>query len=138
MTTKPENKSNRGGKRPGAGRPRQARSINWNGIAARFFQTSDPIGEICAAFGIAEQDLLAHAKRHGWVRRPEKQHPEDVGRLASSLALAMISVDGVAKRAKCFVAAMVKLEAPIIEIAEALEASESAVRAEFASELRAY
>jgi hypothetical protein len=49
----------------------------------------------------------------------------------------MIGVDGVGKRAKCFVAAMVKLEARIVDIAEALEVSEAALRAEFGRELGA-
>jgi hypothetical protein len=115
----------------------KARTVDWNGISERYFKTDDSVRAIARAFGITEAAIRSHATERGWIR-PTKSSAEDVGRLGSSLALAMIGVDGVGKRAKCFVAAMVKLEARIVDIAEALEISEAALRAEFACELRGY
>jgi hypothetical protein len=114
---------------------KSTRSTDWTAISERYFKTDESLRAIARGFGITEAAIRRHATDRGWVR-PTKSSIEDVGRLASALALSMISVDGVAKRAKCFIAAMVKLGAPVSEMADALEVSEAAVRAEFANELR--
>jgi hypothetical protein len=114
---------------------RKPRAVDWARISDRYFKTDDSVRSIAREFGITDAAIRKHAIERGWVR-PSKASPEDIGRLASSLALAMISIDGVNKRAKCFVAAMVKLDARQVDIADGLEISEEALRAEFASELR--
>jgi transposase-like protein len=114
---------------------RKPRAVDWAGISDRYFKTDDSVRAIARAFGITDAAIRKHAAERGWVR-PAKASTEDIGRLASSLALAMISIDGVSKRAKCFVAAMVKLDARPVDIADGLEISETALRAEFANELR--
>jgi predicted transcriptional regulator len=110
------------------------RTPDWQAISDRYFKTDDSVRAIARSFGITEGAIRQHAQDRAWVR-PTKPSEQDVGRLGSQLALCMISVDGVAKRARCFVRAMVALEAPIAEIAEALEISERALRAEFSREL---
>jgi hypothetical protein len=114
---------------------RKPRSVDWAKVSDRYFKSGDSVRAIARDFGITEAAIRKHAIERGWIR-PSKASPEDVGRLASSLALAMISIDGVTKRAKCFVAAMVKLDARPVDIADGLEISETALRSEFANELR--
>src|SRR2546429_9274453 len=106
MATKSNPKSNnqkRGGKRPGAGRPRgsvgpdEARKIDWDAIGRAYFTGSQKLDDICAEFGVTYGDLLAYGAQNHWLqRRPTISHPDDVGDLASALAEAMFSVDGVA------------------------------------------
>jgi hypothetical protein len=114
---------------------RKPRAVDWASISDRYFKTDDSVRAIARAFGITEAAIRKHAIESGWVR-PSKASAEDIGRLASSLALAMISIDGVSNRAKRFVAAMVKLDARPVDIADGLEISETALRSEFANELR--
>jgi hypothetical protein len=114
---------------------RKPRSVDWAGVSKRYFTTDESVRAIAREFGITEAAIRKHATERGWIR-PSKASPEDVGRLASSLALAMISIDGVSRRAKCFVGAMVKLDAQPVDIADGLEISEQALRVEFANELR--
>ena len=114
---------------------RKPQAVDWTGVSDRYFKTEDSVRAIARKFGVSEAAVRKHATERGWVR-PSKASPEDVGRLASSLALAMISIDGVSNRAKRFVAAMVKLDARPVDIADGLEISENALRAEFANEMR--
>jgi hypothetical protein len=116
---------------------RKPRAVDWAGVSDRYFKTDDSVRSIARTFGITEAAIRKHAAERGWVR-PSKASSDDIGRLASSLALAMISIDGVSKRAKCFVSAMVKLDARSVDIADGLEISEDALRREFASELRGH
>jgi hypothetical protein len=115
---------------------RKPRSINWAGISDSYFKTDHSLRSIAREFGVTEAAIRKHATQHGWVRPDKVAGAEDIGRLASSLALAMISIDGVSNRAKRFVAAMVKLDARPVDIADGLEISEDALRAEFANEMR--
>jgi hypothetical protein len=64
-------------------------------------------------------------------------HPDDLGSLASALAIAMWAVDHTASRARRFVAAMVALGEHEIEIAQALNIPVEALRREFGKELAA-
>jgi hypothetical protein len=145
MATKSNNQK-RGGKRPGAGRPRgsvgsdearigSSRQIDWDAIGRTYFTGTCSVEDVCASFGVSYGDLLAYATDHGWIHRPPKPHPGDLGELASALALTMFSVDGVANRARRFVAAMVILGAPPSDIAEVLHISKPALQAEFSKEL---
>jgi hypothetical protein len=151
MTMKSNNQK-RGGKRPGAGRPRgsvgpdearngssgrrpNAAEADWEAVGRAYFTGTDTIEDICSSFGLTYGDLLAHAAGRHWIRPSPKPHPDDIGELASALALAMFSVDGVSNRARCFVAAMVKLEATVADIADVLRVSKSSLQADFAREL---
>jgi DNA-binding NarL/FixJ family response regulator len=109
--------------------------IDWDAVATRYFKTEDSVRAIARSFGVSDAAVRRHATENGWVRRPVVDHPEDIGRLASSLALAMISIDGVTNRARRFVAAMAKLGASAEEIADSLEISEKSLRSDFQREL---
>lgn len=129
----------RGGFRKGAGRKPRAASANWDEIGKAYFAgTNQPLEEILGAFGVNYGDLLAHATRSHWLlQRPSKPHPDDLGSLASALAMEMYSVQGVANRAPRFVSAMAALGARDVDIAEALGIGLPALKAEFGSELTA-
>jgi hypothetical protein len=128
----------RGGFRPGAGRKPRIDSINWDKVGKAYYTgTNQTLDEILAAFGATYGDLLVHATRSHWLsRRPTKPHPDDLGSLASALAMEMYSVQGVVNRAPRFVAAMVALGARDIDIAEALEIGLTALKVEFSRELK--
>jgi hypothetical protein len=123
----------RGGVRPGAGR--KPKAINWEAIAQAYFTGQETPEDVCQKFNVTLGDLFIHAQSEGWIHRPYKPHPADVGRLGSALAHAMISVDGAGTRSSRFVAAMAKLGSPLIDIAAALEISVGALRSEFRKEL---
>ncbi|MGX1110553.1 MULTISPECIES: hypothetical protein [Bradyrhizobium] len=91
--------------------------------------------EICSEFGVGYGDLLAYGAQHHWMRRPTKPHPDDLGDLASALAMEMFSVKGVANRASRFVAAMVALGASETDIADVLNIGLAGLRSEFGREL---
>jgi hypothetical protein len=126
----------RGGIRQGAGRRPRVATIDWNAVGRAYFTGTESLDGILASFGLSHGDLLAHAAQNHWLmRRPTKPHPDDVGDLASALAMEMFSVEGVANRAPRFVAAMVALGAREIDIAEALGIGLPALKAEFSREL---
>ena len=123
----------RGGSRPGAGR--RPKAVDWDAVARAYF-TSEAMPEtICEKFGISLGDLFVYSQSEGWLHKPSKPHPMDCGRLGSALALNMFSIDGTAKRARCFVSAMLCLEASDREIADALEIRVETLRSEFSSEI---
>jgi hypothetical protein len=70
-------------------------------------------------------------------RRPTHSHPDDLGDLAGSLALAMWSVNHTPDRARRFVAAMVALNESDIEIAAALNVPVELLQREFKKDLLA-
>ena len=125
----------RGGARKGAGRKPSAAKVDWNEVGRAYFSGSKSVGEICESFGVDFGDLLAYGAANHWVRPSTKPHPDEIGDMGSALALQMFSIDGVNKRARCFVAAMVRLEARPQDIAEVLGVSEDSLRAEFPREL---
>ena len=64
-----------------------------------------------------------------------KPHPDAADEMASELAVRMWEIDGVTKRAKCFVAAMTVLGVSPEHIAPSLGISEKSLKAEFSKEL---
>jgi hypothetical protein len=68
-------------------------------------------------------------------RRPKREHPDDLGGLASALAIAMRAVDHTDNWGRRFVAAMVALGEDEIEIAEALDISVDVLQVQFKKEL---
>jgi hypothetical protein len=124
------------GFRPMSKTHRKPKAIDWTGVSDQYFKSDKSLRSIAREFGITDTAIRKHAADRGWVRPDKAGGTEDIGRLASSLALAMISIDGVSNRSKRFVSAMVKLNAGPVEIADGLEISEAALRAEFANELR--
>jgi hypothetical protein len=86
-------------------------------------------------FGLRYGDLLAYAASNHWVRGPVKRHAEDLGDLASALALQMFGSSPLRDRSKRFVAAMVALGAQLSDIADPLQVSEDDLKREFAREL---
>jgi hypothetical protein len=126
----------RGGARKGAGRRPDVAGVDWDAVARAYFTGSQTLDDICTEFGVSYGDLLAYGANNHWLqRRPTISRPDDVGDLASALAGAMFSIDGAGNRARCFVAAMVKLEATVSDIADVLRVSQSSLRADFAKEL---
>ncbi|MBR1151931.1 hypothetical protein [Bradyrhizobium sp. JYMT SZCCT0428] len=111
-------------------------TVDWNAVGRAYFTGSAPLDEILSSFDLSHGDLLAFAATNHWmIQRPTKPHPDDLGNLASALAMEMFSVDGVANRAPRFVAAMTALGARDVDIAEALQIGLPALRAEFGREL---
>ena len=126
----------RGGFRQGAGRRPRVSTVDWDAVARAYFVGNQTLDEICASFGVTYGDLLAYGAQHHWLqRRPTRLHPDDVGDLASALAMEMFSVEGVANRAPRFVAAMVALGARETDIAEVLKIGLPTLKAEFSKEL---
>jgi hypothetical protein len=126
----------RGGVRQGAGRRPRVSTVDWDAVGRAFFTGNESLDEICASFGVTYGDLLAYGAQNHWLqRRPPRPHPDDVGDLASALALEMFSVEGVANRAPRFVAAMVALGARETDIAEVLKIGLPTLKAEFSKEL---
>jgi hypothetical protein len=110
--------------------------VDWDAVARDYFTGNESIDEICERHGVGHGDLLAYAASRDWTpRRPTRPHPDDLGTLASALALAMFSVRGAEHRRRCFVAAMTSLDAKVGEVAEVLGLSEANVRKEFSREL---
>lgn len=130
-----KSKKGRGGARKGAGRKRKVARADWNAVARSYFVGRKHAHEICADHGVSLGDLLAYAAARGWIWPSPDGHPDDMGELGSALAVAMFGVDGIQRRARLFIAAMLKLEAPICDIAAALHVSEKELRAEFSKEL---
>jgi hypothetical protein len=128
-----QTKGRRGGARPGAGRP--SKKVDWDTVARAYFTGAMSVEDACKSFGLSYGDLLAYATSHHWCRPSSRPHPDDLGDLASALARHMFSIDGATKRLRCFVSAMVHLEARVADIAEVMSISESALRAEFSKEL---
>src|SRR3954447_1577345 len=127
----------RGGVRQGAGRRPRVSTVDWDAVGRAYFTGNQTLDEICASFGVTYGDLLAFgAQNHRLQRRPTRPHPDDVGDLASALALEMFSVGKVADRARRFVAAMAALGARDTDIAEVLQIGLQALKAEFGKELR--
>jgi hypothetical protein len=128
----------RGGVRPNAGRRPKISTIDWNAIGLAYYTGTQSLDDVCASFGVTYGDLLAYGAQNHWLtRRPTRAHPDDLGDLASALAMEMFSIDGVANRASRFVAAMTALGAKEQEIAEVLHIGVPALKAEFAKELAA-
>jgi hypothetical protein len=124
----------RGGVRRGAGRRPDVAKVDWDAVGRAYFSGTATVDDICASFGLGYGDLLAYAANRKWCRPSPKPHPDDIGELGSALAFAMFSVK-TANRIRCFVAAMAKLETNVSEIADVLQVSTSALRAEFPKEL---
>jgi hypothetical protein len=128
----------RGGARKGAGRRSAAASVDWDELGRAYFTGTQSLDGILARFGVSYGDLLAHGAASHWMqRRPTRAHPDDLGSLASALAIAMWEVDHTAGRARRFVAAMVALGEHEIEIAQALNIPVEVLRREFGKELAA-
>ena len=78
----------RGGVRAGAGRPPKA--VDWDAVGRAYYTGTESLDHVCAAHGVNYGDLLAYGANNHWLqRRPTKAHPDDLGGLASALALAM-------------------------------------------------
>jgi hypothetical protein len=126
----------RGGVRQGAGRRPRISTVDWDAVGRAYFTGNQSLEEICGSYGVSHGDLLAYGAQNHWLaRRPRSSHPDDVGDLASALALEMFSVEGVANRAPRFVAAMVALGARETDIAEVLQIGLAALKSEFSKEL---
>jgi hypothetical protein len=124
----------RGGTRPGAGRP--PKPVNWDAVGRAYYTGTANLDDVCAEHGVTYGDLLAYGANNNWLqRRPTKAHPDDLGGLASALALAMWSVELKPDRASRFVAAMTILGERDIDIAEALNISVEQLKREFRKEL---
>ncbi|MBR1154510.1 hypothetical protein JQ575_28340 [Bradyrhizobium sp. JYMT SZCCT0428] len=113
-------------------------TIDWNQVGLSYFKGSESLDDILASFNLSHGDLLAYAASNHWMRRPNKPHPDDLGDLASALAMEMFSIEKVADRGSRFVSAMVALGARDADIAEALKISLPALKAEFSKELRRF
>ena len=128
----------RGGVRDGAGRRPRVSTVDWDAVGRAYYTGTESLDVICAKFGVEYGDLLAYAASNHWLqRRPTKSHPDDLGGLASALALAMWTVELKPDRANRFVAAMVALGEDRIEIAEALKISVDQLSRDFRKELAA-
>jgi hypothetical protein len=128
----------RGGVRPGAGRRPRVSTVDWDAVGRAYYTGTETIEAICNKFDVGYGDLLAHAAANHWMlRRPTRSHPDDLGGLASALAVAMWSVDHTPDRSRRFVAAMVALNEDVIDIAEALNIAVEVLQRDFKKELGA-
>jgi hypothetical protein len=128
----------RGGVRKGAGRKSAEAKVDWDAVARAYFTGTETHDDLLERFGVSPGALLAYAATRQWIWRPERRHVDDVGEMASELAVRMWEIDGVTNRAKRFVAAMTALGVEPEHIAPSLGISERSLKADFARELRAY
>lgn len=128
----------RGGVRKGAGRLPDVAKIDWDAVGRAYFTGTESLEEILSKFGVRYGDLLAYGANNHWMqRRPTRPHPDDLGSLASALAMAAYSVEHTPNRTRRFVAAMVALDEDDINIADALNLDVEVLRREFKKELAA-
>lgn len=110
--------------------------MNWDLVANAYFTGDASLEAILASFDLSYADLLAFAAKNHWMlQRPKKPHPDDLGNLASALAMEMFGIEKLADRPRRFVAAMTVLGARPIDIAEVLQVDLVALQAEFGKEL---
>ena len=125
----------RGGVRSGAGRASKAAKVDWDAVGRAYFNGKEALDDTLDRLGLSHGMLLAYATAHHWIKPRAQQHPDAVDEMASELAVRMWEIDGVTKRAKCFVAAMTVLGVTPEHIAPSLGISEKSLRSEFAKEL---
>lgn len=128
----------RGGIRTGAGRRPRVSTVDWDAVGRAYYTGTESLDDICSSHGVTYGDLLAYGATNNWLqRRPTRAHPDDLGGLASALALAMWSIELKPDRASRFVAAMTILGEDEIDIAEALKISVDQLARDFRKELAA-
>jgi hypothetical protein len=113
------------------------RRPDWPAIAVQYFDGLTSIRAIATAHGnVTEAGIRRHAAAHGWgARRSTTSASSAVSTLVHALGVRLAMTDGVGDRARGFVRAMIALRASHQEIASALQISEAALVAEFASEI---
>lgn len=125
----------RGGPRDGAGRRPKVATVDWDDLARAYYTGNESLDDILAKFGVKYADLLAYVANNNWLqRRPTKRHPDDLGSLASALAME-IFYSPIEERPRRFVAAMVALGARLEDIGEALQIQTPELKERFKKEL---
>jgi hypothetical protein len=85
--------------------------------------------------GVTEAAIRKHARVKGWGNRPDRPTGAEVSDLVRHLQRRLVRVDH-ANRERCFVAAMLALQASLTEISSALGMSQRAFELEFQALLR--
>ncbi|WP_371423289.1 hypothetical protein [Tardiphaga sp.] len=128
----------RGGVRKGAGRKPAAAKVDWDAVARDYFTGTEDMEELLERHGLSYGALMAYATANQWIRRPRKRLDDDIGDMASELAVVFWAIDGALNRARRFVAAMTALGVSAENIAPHLGISERSLKQDFARELQVY